>query len=122
MYLMIFSHIFTITVCVTLNPSEPKINFGQVLNSIENLKTPVNLKYRPFNADMIIANNLFPYVRVSGQLFMFCYKLCSIDFRSCFILLSKIIMIKIYVFLFQLRNMLDSVFENDEAQHSTLLF
>ena len=67
MYL-ILSHIFTIAACdVTLqHPSDPKINFGKVLNSIEfDLKTPDDLKYRPFDANKITTYNLFPYMRVS---------------------------------------------------------
>ena len=57
---------FVISVCdLNLEPPNSKINFGQILNSIENMKTPVDLKYRPYDANMIMMTNLFPYVRVS---------------------------------------------------------
>ena len=53
-----------VSVC-DLNLENSRINFGQILNSIENMKTPVDLKYRPYDANMIMMTNLFPYVRVS---------------------------------------------------------
>ena len=66
MNFMVFSHMFVISVCdLNLEPPNSKINFGQILNSIENMKTPVDLKYRPYDANMIMMTNLFPYVRVS---------------------------------------------------------
>ena len=64
MNFMVFSHMFVVSVC-DLNLENSRINFGQILNSIENMKTPVDLKYRPYDANMIMMNNLFPYVRVS---------------------------------------------------------
>ena len=55
-----------VSVCdLNFEVSNSRINFGQILNSIENMKTPVDLKYRPYDANMIMMTNLFPYVRVS---------------------------------------------------------
>ena len=64
MNFMVFSHMIVVSVC-DLNLENSRINFGQILNSIENMKTPVDLKYRPYDANMIMMTNLFPYVRVS---------------------------------------------------------
>ena len=61
---MVFSHMIVVSVC-DLNLENSRINFGQILNSIGNMKTPVDLKYRPYDANMIMMTNLFPYVRVS---------------------------------------------------------